>query len=105
MLPADFVEGVRELIALAKECPENLQEKCLEMPLEDFLKKSGGGFSLVPNVPPATGAASSPPAAAPEETPETLTEETESTPGQRDLLMTDLHLKAKKFLNQYSLSL
>ena len=103
MLPADFVEGVRELIALAKECPENLQSKCLEMLLEDFLKRSGGGFTRVPTAHAAAGP--SPPAAAPEETSETLIEEAECTPGQRDLLLTDLHLRAKKFLNQYSLSL
>jgi hypothetical protein len=105
MLPAGFIEGVRELIALAKECPENLQEKCLEMLLEDFLKKSGRGSGRVPNAPPNTGAASSPPASEDEETPEASTEEMESTPGQRDLLMTDLHLKARKFLKQYSISL
>jgi len=49
MLPADFVENVRELIALAKECPENLQEKCLQMLLEDFLKRSGGDVKKTRN--------------------------------------------------------
>ena len=104
MLPANFKDDVRELIALAKECPENLQEKCLEMLLEDFLKKSSEGHAktskppLAPD-PVATSKES-------EESPETSTsEETRTPPGQRDLLMTDLHLKAKNFLNKYSLSL
>lgn len=105
MLPADFVEGVRELIALAKECPENLQEKCLEMLLEDFLKRSGGSFSGVKNPPSPSGSASSPSVTTSDETPVTSAEETESTSGQRDLAMADLHLKAKKFLSQYSISL
>jgi hypothetical protein len=103
MLPADFVEGVRELIALAKECPDNLQEKCLEMLLDDFLKKSSGGFKS-PTKPVATPT----PVVAIEETAETPAlsgEESETSPGQRDLLMTDLHLKARKFLGQYSLTL
>lgn len=60
MLPANFAENVRELIALAKECPENLQEKCLQMLLEDFLKRSGGDVKKTPKPTP------DPPAAAPE---------------------------------------
>ncbi len=102
MLPADFVESVRELIALAKECPENLQEKCLQMLLEDFLKRSGGDVNKTPKPTP------DPRAAAPEaeeQPPETSGQDTQPPPGQRDLLMTDLHLRAKKFLTTYSLDL
>ncbi len=104
MLPADFKDDVRELIALAKECPENLQEKCLEMLLEDFLKKSSGGYAKTSKLPLAPDPVAT--AEKSEETPETSTSgETKTPPGQRDLVMTDLHLKAKKFLNQYSLNL
>jgi hypothetical protein len=101
MMPADFIENVRELIALAKECPENLQEKCLQMLLEDFLKRSGD-VKRTPRPAPDPLAA----ALEVEEQPhETSGQDTQPPPGQRDLLMTDLHLRAKKFLTTYSLDL
>lgn len=104
MLPAHFIEDVRELIALAKECPEHLQEKCLQMLLEDFLKKSGSASKSAQKLPPKTDLET--PAEEPDETPEESTnDKTENAPGQRDLIITDLHLKARKFLTQYSLTL
>ncbi len=103
MLPAHFVEDVRELIALAKECPEPLQEKCLQMLLDDFLKKSGGDAGRQART--ISAPQSAPVAEAREEplVPEGGTIDT--PPGQRDLAMTDFHLRAKKFLTQYSISL
>ena len=107
MLPPDFVEGVRELIALVKECPEPLQEKCLQLLLEDFLEQSREPSAKTEN-------GKSPdkkpkPAAPAEPTDESEQEETPEkpvlTPGQRDIVVADLHLKAKKFLSQYSVSL
>src|SRR5260221_6519002 len=104
MLTANFKDDVRELIALAKECPENLQEKCLEMLLEDFLKKSSGSYANTSKPPLAPD-----PAAAAEETEEPIENPTNegknNSPGQRDLVMTDLHLKARRFLTQYSITL
>jgi hypothetical protein len=106
MLPDSFKEDVRELVALAKECPDALQEKCLQMLLEDYLKKSHGGGKLSPKVPPPPDpAAKEKEAEKPEETAEATAEEKDTSSGQRDLVLTDLHLKAKKFLTDYDITL
>jgi hypothetical protein len=106
MLPPTFKDDVRELIALAKECPESLQEKCLQILLDDYLIKSSATSRNAPKPPaapdPANAAAQDNEESAEAET---LADDRETPAGQRDVVMTDLHLKAKKFLTQYSLSL
>ena len=100
MLPPTFKDDVRELIALAKECPESLQEKCLEILLDDYLKRSSTPPAKPPVAPdPANAAVQD------VEEAETLAADAETQPRQRDVVLTDLHLKARKFLTQYSLSL
>jgi|HubBroStandDraft_6_1064221.scaffolds.fasta_scaffold477554_1 hypothetical protein len=106
MLPETYKADILEIIGIAKECPEPLQAKCLEMLLEDYLKRSG---SSARKTPPAKEIETKPPTPAdkPEEG-ETvvLPNDVGNTPsGQRDLVPADVHLKAKKFLNQYSLTL
>jgi hypothetical protein len=101
MLPENFKQDVRELIALAKECPESLQEKCLQLLLDDYLKTSRGEIKSTPKSPPAGGPPSE---EAGEESVESA-DETEAQSGQRDLVLTDLHLKARKFLTDYTISL
>src|SRR5271170_6691730 len=102
MLPDKFKEDVREIIALAKECPDSLQEKCLQMLLDDYLTKSSA-----PRIPVKV----SPPPPPPDGTADKEEEQLEppgkldETPGQRDLVTSDLHLKAKKFLSQSSLTI
>jgi hypothetical protein len=103
MLPDTFKDDVRELIALAKECPENLQEKCLQMLLDDYLKKPSGGGKKKPDKPQTPEFVV--PADEAQEVQETADEEEETPEGQRDLLLTDLHLKARKFCSQYQINL
>ena len=86
----DLLAKVREFVAIAKECPQHLQEKCLEVLLADYLSSSR---------PPA--AATKPPAATAHEAPE----EEPSAPEQADIQETGLHIKARKFLMKYSVSI
>ena len=103
MLPANFKEDVRELIALARECPESLQDRCLQMLLDDYLKRSSeykdehGSSDEAPKSSAAQEES--------DQAQETAGEGAKTAPGQRDLVQTDLHLKAKKFLLQHELTL
>jgi hypothetical protein len=73
------------------------------MLLDDYLKKSSGGTKSPPKPPPPAD----PPRAneEAEEASAESAEETKAQSGQRDLVLTDLHLKARKFLTEYSISL
>lgn len=92
MLPETFRNDVLEIIAIAKECPENLQAKCLEMLLEDYLSRapSVGGPPL--EKPKKKEGASEPPVA-----PDGAGGGDSS---QGDLVSSDLHVKARRFLEK-----
>jgi hypothetical protein len=84
---AELKDKVLEIASIAKECPENLQEKCFELLLKDFLEKQ----SFLP------------PSGAEEQVEEDLQKGGESQ--QEDLLEKDLHLKARKFLQSNKLTM
>ncbi len=97
MLPENFKEDVLEIIAITKQCPDALQEKCLVLLLENYLKKSAAR-------PPAseTPHDKAKPIVSPDEAQE---DSTADTSAQRDLVPADLHLKARKFLEKYGRTL
>lgn len=79
---------VLEIASIAKECPENLQEKCFELLLKDFLAKQSS--------PPEGGAE------------EQVVEEDLQKGGeflQEDLSEKDLHVKARKFIQSNKLTM
>ena len=89
----DLKARVLELAAIAKQCPENLQEKCFELLLRHYLDSL-----LVPKTPPKP----SEPKSQPEHEKEKKLSD-ENGKGQDDLKVSDLHVKIRKFLDKYSL--
>jgi hypothetical protein len=82
---AELKDKVLEIASIAKGCPENLQEKCFELLLKDFLEKQ-----------------SSPPPAALEE--QVVVDSQKGAEAQQeDLSEKDLHLKTRKFLQSNKL--
>ena len=96
---ADLGNKVKELAAIAALVPDNLQAICFEVLLKDYLssrasaarpsKEAKGG---------ETGAATVEPVV-----PEANFEEAAKT--QADLTLADLHVKARKFLEKYGVSI
>jgi len=84
---AELKDKVLEIASIAKGCPDNLQEKCFELLLKDFLEKQ-----------------SSPPPAALEE--QVVVDSQKGAEAQQeDLSEKDLHLKTRKFLQSNKLTM
>jgi hypothetical protein len=92
-------DKVQEFAEIAKALPENLQVVCFELLLKHHLE---GGIGRAPKETPADPA---PPTGGGPLPPVQVTPPAESGTRQEDLKPTDLHLKAKKFLEKYNLSL
>lgn len=88
-------QKIMEFVALAKECPENLQEKCFELLLADHLQQ------LRPKAPSVVEVAKQPKPIGDEDKKEG---EDKKTPQQEDIAETDLHVKARKFLKKSGLT-
>jgi hypothetical protein len=108
MLPEYLKADVLELAAIAQECPETLREKCFELLLTHYLR----GFEVdekAQSKPDDKGAVlASPQQTGPVETngaaPQTaLIMPTGGSP-QRDITLTDLDIRARKFLEKYQLT-
>lgn len=88
-------QKIIEFVAIAKDCPENLQEKCFELLLEDHLKqlhcKSPGGFDDTQQPKLARD--------------ENTKDDDKKTPKQEDITDSDIHVKARQFLKSYGLTL
>ena len=84
----ELKDKVLEIVSIAKECPENLQEKCFELLLQDFLEKQS----------------QTPPGSAEEEAAEEDLQERGGSQ-QEDLLEKDLHLKARRLLKSNDLTM
>ena len=92
---AELRTRLAEFAVLAKECPDNLQEKCFELLVAHYLDRR-----------PLVGEA------APRPSERTPAPEVEAPPrevpdlprGQEDIARSDIHLKALKFLGRYSLT-
>ncbi|MFX0203854.1 MAG: hypothetical protein ACFFCW_47760 [Candidatus Hodarchaeota archaeon] len=97
-MATELKDKVLEIAAIAKECPENLQEKCFEVLLKDFLETEShlSGGRVPTRHPPPPGA-----------TKESGLEEDlqkEYEPPQEDFSEKDLHVKLKKFLQSSNLT-
>lgn len=81
---------VREFAAIAKECPQHLQEKCFEVLMADYLNSAKTPQARAKPIPPTAS--------------ETATEEVPA-PEQADIQKSDLHIKARKFMSKYSITI
>ena len=86
-MPEKLKQKITEFVALAKECPENLQEKCFELLLADHLN----GLRHDPEA--GKGKKS-----------EDDEEKKKKITRQEDILDTDLHVKARQFLKKVGLT-
>jgi SOS response regulatory protein OraA/RecX len=95
---------VLEIIAIVKECPEKLQEKCLELLLSHYLSSSPAldkkRSETTPSKPP-----SPPPGDQSEVDAASATKESAQQPAQEDIISKDLHAKFKKFLARNGLTI
>ncbi|HEX2828866.1 MAG TPA: hypothetical protein VHP37_21120 [Burkholderiales bacterium] len=96
---ADLADKVKELAAIAALVPENLQAICFEVLLKDHLSSGASGTRPSNEAKgQAAGAATVEPVV-----PAASFEEVAKT--QADLTLADLHVKARKFLEKYGLSI
>ena len=89
----DLKEKIAEIVEVVKTVPTNLQEKCFELLLLDHLsegKSTVGGRAAIAPIP-----SPDPLPAAP----------TDSFGGGEDITTTDLHVKVRKFLEKYGLTI
>lgn len=88
-------DKVKEIAEIAASVPENLQVSCFEILLRDYLE-SLSPPPIKESTPPTKAAAG------------ILNQDngvSEVTKGQADLTMADLHLKARKFMERYSVTI
>src|SRR5262245_5482345 len=99
----DLKERILEILSIVRECPENLQPLCFELLLRDYLEgKQRPATQQTERAEPQPPAA----AAAAEQTAEQRDlAEDETATEQQDVKAGDLHVKARKFMERYSLSL
>jgi len=88
-------EKVLEFATIAKECPDNLQEKCFELLLSHYLNQLGAKSDKRPDA--KTEDTKSPAA-------DNQTSEGGKVSNQEDILERDLHVKVRNFLKKSSLS-
>ena len=89
-------QKIAEFVALAKECPENLQSKCFEVLLADYLQQSKvkGASGSGTGEDQRTGTSGT----------SNKKEDEKKKPNQEDIAETDLHVKARQFLKKSGLS-
>ncbi len=97
---ADLRDKVKEFAEIAGLVPENMQSMCFEVLLKDYLASVLG--RALPPAKDQAGAGGITPAAGPEG-PEKTLEEAAKT--QADVSLADLHVKARKFLEKYTVTI
>jgi hypothetical protein len=97
-------EKVDEFTAIAKELPENLQVVCFELLLKHHLDSVAPAARRTPPAKPGPEAEKPDKPKNEDETTSTRTVE-DTTKKQEDLSQTDLHVKARRFLEKYTLSI
>jgi hypothetical protein len=88
-------QKIVEFVALTKDCPENLQEKCFELLLADYLQQLR---------PKALGVAENVKQSKLTNDEDKQEGEDKKTPQQEDIAETDLHVKARQFLKKSGLT-
>lgn len=100
MLPDSFKADVLDIISIARQCPEPLQERCLELLLQHYLNATEGRprqgtDARVPPIMDSDGA----------DEDANLPDEGSTSDANGDLSAGDLHVKAKRFMEKYKRTL
>ena len=90
---SNLKKAVLDIVEIAKECPENLQQKCFELLLLDFLN------SKLPSLPQKEAAKSA------DGADNHVKAETETKEKPAEIVKSGLHIKAVRFLDKYSLTI
>lgn len=95
-------EKVKELAEIAACVPENLQVTCFELLLQDYLAAAS---SKEPPAQKQTTATATIGTAAESASEQTTSDAERAEPAQDDVTQADLHVKARKFMAKYSISI
>lgn len=91
---AELKTRIAEFAAIAKDCPDNLQEKCFELLLTDYLDRKPQAGPSAPRFE--------------ERVPTPESETIPTTPslptGQEDIALPDVHVRARRFLERYNVT-
>jgi hypothetical protein len=96
-MPEKLKQKIMEIVSIAKDCPDNLQEKCFELLLADHLQQRR------PKAPSGGEDGKHPEHAGDESKKEG--EDNKKIPRQEDIAETDLHVKARQFLKRFGLTI
>ena len=97
----DLKKELKKIVDITKECPENLQQSCFEILLLDFLENRKRGEGKGKEAPET--AVKKPKEISPEHKSPAAIEVT--TDQGSDLTQSELHVKARKFMEKYSISI
>ena len=97
----DLRNQILEIAEVARSCPENLQEKCFELLLADLLDRRSGRVELTERRTSLVESGEAPDLSAPD------VDGANAAPSsqQSDLTSGDVHVKVRRFLQRYNLTL
>lgn len=95
-------QKIAEFVTLAKDCPENLQEKCFSILLDDYLQQTRNKRSSGAAEEKQVGANADDDKKADTDNKD---ESDKKKPRQEDISEIDLHVKARQFLKKEGLSI
>lgn len=99
---SNIKQKIAEFVGLAKECPENLQEKCFAVLLDDYLQQIRNKRSSGSAEERQAGAAAD---AGKKADTDKKDEPQQKKPRQEDIAEVDLHVKARQFLKKAGISI
>jgi len=110
---ADLKEEVKEIVEIVALVPESLKVMCFEMLLKDALAKRHAPPKAPPHAPPAAEPKPLKPAATPADETTAGADSTSITApgvqpkvnGGSDIATSDLHMKTRRFMDKYGLTL
>jgi hypothetical protein len=109
MLPENLKSDVLELAAIAQECPESLRNKCFELLLTQYLRNVEVGEQGAAKRTGEVGGLVSPRPVEPAEDNGTVLPSAEALPptppSQEDITAAHIHIRARKFLEKYELTI
>ncbi len=91
-------QKIAEFVALAKDCPENLQEECFSLLLDNYLQQTKLKSGSTEEKPKGATADTQDPGV------DKKDESDNRKPQQEDIADVDLHVKARQFLKKEGLS-
>jgi hypothetical protein len=99
---SSLAEKVKELAEIASSVPDNLQAMCFELLLRDHLESARNNTGDSEKRSPESAKSQNVDGALPDQA-QPMTDQ--AAPAQADLLLTDLHVKARKFMDKHGVTI